>query len=92
MVSYRDVAGPAPLVGAVEGASLVCCGGEIDGVDPYDEEVYLGGGVCRDSEDEEDLKGRSIPKKMCRSHRYIVCNFGFLTLCRSWIPSYMLYL
>lgn len=56
MVSYRDVAGPAALVGAVEGASLVCCGGEIDGVDPYDEEVYLGGGVCRDSEDEEDLK------------------------------------
>lgn len=42
MVSYRDVAGPAALVGAVEGASLVCCGGEIDGVDPYDEEVYLG--------------------------------------------------
>lgn len=72
MVSYRDVAGPAALVGAVEGASLVCCGGEIDGVDPYDEEVYLGGGVCRDSEDEEDLKGRSIPRKMCRSAQALV--------------------
>lgn len=80
MVSYRDVAGPATLVGAVEGASLACCGREIDGVDPYDEEVHLGEGVCRDSEDEEDLKDRSIPTKMCRSHRYIVCNFGFLTL------------
>lgn len=80
MVSYRDVAGPATLVGALEGASLVCCGGEVDGVDPYDEEVYPGGGVCRDSEDEEDLKGHSIPRKMCRSHRYIVCNFEVLTL------------
>ena len=93
MVSYRDVAGRAALVGAVEGAGLVCCGGEIDGADPYDEEVYLGRGVCRDSEGEEDLKDRSIPRKMCRSHSYIVCTFGFLTrLCSSWIPSYARYL
>ena len=93
MVSYRDVAGRAALVGTVEGAGLVCYGGEICGADTYDEEVYLGRGVCRDSEGEKDLKDCSIPRKMCRSHSYIVCTFGFLTrLCSSWIPSYARYL
>lgn len=56
MVSYRNVAGPAALVGAVSGAGLLCYGREIDGTDSYDEELYHGGGVCSDSEDEANLK------------------------------------
>ena len=47
MVSYHNVAWRAALVAAVEDAGHVCFNREIDGADPYDEEVYLRGGVCR---------------------------------------------
>jgi hypothetical protein len=53
MVSHCDVAGPAALVGAVEGAGALCCDGKVDGVDSYDGEIYVQGGLGSDSEGED---------------------------------------
>ena len=56
MVPHCDVARPAALVGAVEAAGVLCYHGKVDGVDPYNGEIYVQGGLGGDSEDEESLK------------------------------------
>lgn len=45
LVSYRDVAGTASLVVALEDAGRVCCSGEVDGTLSYYGEVYFEGGL-----------------------------------------------
>ena len=55
MVSHGDVAGPTALVGAVEGAGAFCCDGKVNGVDSYDGEIYVQGGLGSDSEGEDYL-------------------------------------
>jgi hypothetical protein len=64
VVSQGDVAGPAAVVGAVEAAGFSCYGGEADGVDASDAEVYFERGLGSDSEGEAALNCHPLAREM----------------------------